>query len=109
MQETGFLEFVCFCLCSNDISSGCHGLDCACGISWSSADFYLVKMLFIKEQSTTAWVKVFRIIPEFSILRLTFHRKSASKCRIMEVIIGFPVYIQSVGVSILQDFGNFEL
>ena len=27
-----------------------------------------------------AWVKVFRIIPEFRILRLTFHRKSASKC-----------------------------
>ena len=26
-----------------------------------------------------AWVKVFRIIPEFRILRLTFHRKSASK------------------------------
>ena len=25
-----------------------------------------------------AWVKVFRIIPEFRILRLTFHRKSAS-------------------------------
>ena len=25
-------------------------------------------------------VKVFRIIPEFRILRLTFHRKSASKC-----------------------------
>ena len=25
-------------------------------------------------------VKVFRIIPEFSILRLTFLRKSASKC-----------------------------
>ena len=23
------------------------------------------------------WVKVFRIIPEFRILRLTFHRKSA--------------------------------
>ena len=29
---------------------------------------------------TCAWVKVFRIIPEFRILRLTFHRKSASKC-----------------------------
>ena len=28
----------------------------------------------------TTWVKVFRIIPEFKILRLTFHRKSASKC-----------------------------
>ena len=26
-----------------------------------------------------AWVKVFRIIPEFRILRLTFHRKSALK------------------------------
>ena len=26
------------------------------------------------------WVKVFRIIPEFRISRLTFHRKSASKC-----------------------------
>ena len=26
------------------------------------------------------WVKVFRIIPKFRILRLTFHRKSASKC-----------------------------
>ena len=25
------------------------------------------------------WVKVFRINPEFRILRLTFHRKSASK------------------------------
>ena len=27
-----------------------------------------------------AWMKVFRINPEFRILRLTFHRKSASKC-----------------------------
>ena len=27
-----------------------------------------------------AWVKVFGIFPEFRILRLTFHRKSASKC-----------------------------
>ena len=47
-----------------------------------------------------AWVKVFRIIPEFRILRLsfhrTFHRKSASKSWIRQFIIGFPVYIQSV-------------
>ena len=28
----------------------------------------------------SSWVKVFRIISEFRILRLTFHRKSASKC-----------------------------
>ena len=27
-----------------------------------------------------AWVKVFRIIPEFRILRMTFHGKSSSKC-----------------------------
>ena len=41
-----------------------------------------------------AWVKVFRIISEFRILRLTFHKKS--KCRIRKIIIGFPIYIQSV-------------
>ena len=29
---------------------------------------------------TTTWIKVFRSFPEFRILRLTFHRKSASKC-----------------------------
>ena len=28
---------------------------------------------------TLAWVKIFRIIPEFGILRLNFNRKSASK------------------------------
>ena len=27
-----------------------------------------------------SWLKIFRIIPEYRILRLTFHRKSASKC-----------------------------
>ena len=27
-----------------------------------------------------SWVKVFRAVPEFRILRLTFQRKSASKC-----------------------------
>ena len=26
------------------------------------------------------WMKVFRINPKFRILRLTFHKKSASKC-----------------------------
>ena len=34
-----------------------------------------------------SWVKVFRINPEFRILRLTFHRKSASKCWIREIIL----------------------
>ena len=38
-----------------------------------------------------AWVKVFRIIPELRILRLIFHRKSASKCWIMQLIIAFLI------------------
>ena len=33
------------------------------------------KRKFIRD----TWVKVFRIIPEIRILRLTFHRKSATK------------------------------
>ena len=34
----------------------------------------------VGKDNATPWVKVFRVIPEFRILRLTFHRKSASKC-----------------------------
>ena len=37
-------------------------------------------VLTAKEKVRLAWVKVFKINPEFRILRLTFHRKSASKC-----------------------------
>ena len=33
-------------------------------------------------------LKVFRIIPEFRILRLTFYRKTASKCWIQQIVIG---------------------
>ena len=40
-----------------------------------------------------ACVKVFRIIPEFRILRLTFNRKSASKSQNREILIGFPIHI----------------
>ena len=42
-----------------------------------------------------AWVKVFRIIPEFRILRLTFHRKSASKCWIRQILIASLIYFSS--------------
>ena len=48
------------------------------------------------EVTILSWVKVFRIIPEFRILRLTFHRKSASKCGNKENIIGSLIYSQSV-------------
>ena len=50
---------------------------------------------------TYAWVKVFRIIPEFRILRLTFYRKSASKSRIREIKNSFSdlfsVCLQAIG------------
>ena len=48
------------------------------------------------QRPVNAWVKVFRIIPEFRILGLTFHRKSASKCGISEIIIASLIYFQSV-------------
>ena len=38
----------------------------------------------------------FRVITEFRISRLTFHRKSASKCWIMEITIALLIYFQSV-------------
>ena len=43
-------------------------------------------------------VKVFRIFPEFDILRLTFHRKSASKCLIKQIYFSalFSVYLKSI-------------
>ena len=40
----------------------------------------LLEELESKELRFVTWVKVFRINPEFRILRLTIHRKSASKC-----------------------------
>ena len=40
-----------------------------------------IVFLYIPENLfDNAWVKVFRIIPEFRILRLTFPRKSTPKC-----------------------------
>ena len=41
-----------------------------------------------------AWVKVFRIIPEFRILRLIFQRKSVSKYGIRQIMIAFLIYLQ---------------
>ena len=59
---------------------------------------------------TYAWVKGFRINPEVRIFRLTFHRKSSSKCWIKEVIKAFLISFQinhfnfklSIFVAILQ-------
>ena len=78
-----------------------------------------------------SWVKVFRIIPEFRILRLTFCGKSAFKCWISLILIAsliilclfkdiyqlnLNLWIFSrdtasfmIGISEVQDFGNFEL
>ena len=51
------------------------------------------------------WVKVFRIIPVFRILRLTFHWKSASTFWISQIIL-FAVYINTIDhfAGILQVF-----
>ena len=40
-------------------------------------------------QLTSAWVKVIRIIPQFRIFRLTFHKKSVSKSWIKQILIAF--------------------
>ena len=48
--------------------------------------FCAPKLVYLNLYHIT-WVKVFRINPEFWILRLTFHRKSASKCWIRQIII----------------------
>ena len=55
-------------------------------------------LLRVNEHITghNSWVKVFRINPEFRILRLTFHRKSASKCLIKEIIIASLIYFQFI-------------
>ena len=45
------------------------------------------RALLLKEMQYNDLVKWFRINPEFRILRLTFHRKLASKCSIREIII----------------------
>ena len=83
----------------------------------------------------SAWVKVFRIIPKFRILRLTFHRKSASKfwnrqfriaaIRFISIILkdNWPFTLEIANTTVLyghtasykiwiskvQDFENFEL
>ena len=41
--------------------------------------FEVLYVILLSEVKDT-WVKVFRINPKFRILRLTFLRKSASKC-----------------------------
>ena len=43
-----------------------------------------------------AWMTGFRINPEFRILKLTFHRKSASKCWIKEIILASLISFQII-------------
>ena len=49
-------------------------------IPWICQHGHLLEAFVHMLQVPDPWVKVFRINPEFRILRLTFHRKSASKC-----------------------------
>ena len=41
---------------------------------------YIQMYVILSNFKYKVWVKFLRIVPEFTILRLTFHRKSASKC-----------------------------
>ena len=56
--------------------------------------FAISDLIFVVNKTT--WVKVFRIIPEFRILRLTFHRKSALNTGIRQIIIAFLIYLQFI-------------
>ena len=58
---------------SSDVFSTSYSSGCGREYHKPNVPFFQVGLI------TSTWVNVFRIIPEFSILRLTFHRKSASK------------------------------
>ena len=79
------------------------------GRPWSDCFFSLVwvchvclglfgwQLVFeILENLPYSWVKVFRVIPEYRICRLTFHRNSASKCWIKEIIIASLIGFQVI-------------
>ena len=51
---------------------------------------------------------VFRIYPEFRILRLTFHRKSASKCWIRQTIIASLISFQIIYTPITCNHLNLK-
>ena len=72
-------------------------LDCIDSWSLHPSLLYLTtRKLDVILNNVTAWVKVFRIIPKFKILRLTFHRKSASKCLILQWTITFLIQFQFI-------------
>ena len=54
------------------------------------------------------WVKVFWIVPEFSILRLTFYRKSASKYWIRQILMASLIYTYD-NFLLIQYFGQRHL
>ena len=73
----------------------------AVGCSDSGVRIYDRRMLGTRATGKMfTWVKVFRINPEFRILRLTFIRKSTSKCLIKEIeiasLIKFSDYLNTI-------------
>ena len=71
--------------------------------TWYLAMFWYSSCCFYYNKHTT-WVKVFRIAPEFRILRLIFHRKSASKPWIKQILMAFLIYF-----SLSKDNWSFKL
>ena len=93
---------------------------------------YWLKLLKQSKILTLSWVKVYRIIPESRILRLTFQRKVGLKMLNLADYNSFsdlfPVYLKTIDhlnlkllmfymhtesfkiwISKVQDFSNFEL
>ena len=74
----------CFCI---SLPSDCMKLIARNILKMKPVQFLTSFTYYTFLVTVNAWVKVFRINPEFRILRLTFHRKSASNCWIREIII----------------------
>ena len=59
-----------------------------------------------------SWVKVITINFEFRILRLTFHRKSASKCWIRDIIaylINFEIILTHLNMKLIIFVGILQV
>ena len=56
-----------------------YGLDKSCDLTLGPEKLLEFSVNELTVFDLKAWVKVFKIIPEFRILRMTFHRKSSSK------------------------------
>ena len=92
---TTFVICSSFCLCTLFVYCVINidpGQTAPLGAVWSGFIMFASVVAFLDCIWIYAWVKVFRVNPEFRILRLTFHRK----CWIKEIIIAFLTSFQII-------------